>query len=99
MRKELDLPLNRPGELVGPFPSGAPAIFASAVARLGAPAGLIGVGGGDGLGGAGRCVAVRVGRDGGATGHVGVVAPPPTGVPFVAYSGEGSRHFVYNLAT
>ena len=35
MRKDVDQPLSRPGEFVGPFPSGAPAIFIDAVARLG----------------------------------------------------------------
>ena len=96
MRKELDLPLDRPGELVGPFPSGAPAIFASAVARLGAPAGIIGVVGADDFG---DCVVSRLRSDGVDTTHVRVVADHPTGVAFVAYSGDGRRHFVYNLAT
>jgi len=42
MRQEVDQPLSQPGALVGPFPSGAPAIFIDAVARLGQPAGFIG---------------------------------------------------------
>ncbi len=33
MRKRVDSPLNRPGDFVGLFPSGAPAIFADQVAR------------------------------------------------------------------
>ncbi len=35
MRKEVDQPLDRPADFVGPFPSGAPAIFIDAIARLG----------------------------------------------------------------
>ena len=46
MRKDLDKPLDKPADFVGPFPSGAPAIFIDAVARLGVPTGFIGVIGG-----------------------------------------------------
>ena len=45
MRKELDQPLSRPADLVGPFPSGASAIFIDAAARLGGSTGYIGVAG------------------------------------------------------
>ncbi len=38
MRPEADLPLDRPGTFLGPFPSGAPAIFIDTAARLGHPA-------------------------------------------------------------
>ena len=39
-----------PGGLVGPFPSGAPAIFIDQVARLGQPCGMIGCVGDDDFG-------------------------------------------------
>ena len=35
MRPDRDLPLDRPGPFLGPFPSGAPGIFIDTVARLG----------------------------------------------------------------
>ena len=47
MRKEVDQPLDRPADFVGPFPSGAPAIFADAVAKLGHSAGFVGALGND----------------------------------------------------
>ena len=37
MRPSRDSPLNETAVMMGPFPSGAPAIFASAAARLGIP--------------------------------------------------------------
>ena len=53
MRVDVDQPLSRPGAFVGPFPSGAPAIFIDAVARLGVSTGFIGVVGRDAFG---QCV-------------------------------------------
>src|ERR671917_372453 len=60
-RASLDGRLTAPGEWAGPFPSGAPAIFASVAARLGAPAGLAAAVGDDRFG---RALAERLGRDG-----------------------------------
>lgn len=42
MRDREDVPLDQPGLFRGPFPSGAPGIFISTVARLGHSAGIIG---------------------------------------------------------
>ena len=42
MRTEVDQPLDRPALFTGPYPSGAPAIFASQAARLGHKTGMIG---------------------------------------------------------
>ena len=42
MRPDRDWPLDRPGEFLGPFASGAPAIFAVAAACLGLSIGLKG---------------------------------------------------------
>ena len=39
-RKEKDLPFSRPGTLLGPFASGAPAIFTHVIANLGYPCGF-----------------------------------------------------------
>ena len=35
MRTDIDQPLDKPGPFVGPYPSGAPFIFAVQAARLG----------------------------------------------------------------
>ena len=61
MRAERDVPLDRPGSLVGPYPSGAPAILASAAARLGASVGFCGTVGEDAFG---HCVHRRLLADG-----------------------------------
>ena len=42
MRKRIDDPLDTASDFVGPFPSGAPAIFADQAARLGHKVGFIG---------------------------------------------------------
>jgi tagatose kinase len=92
MRTELDRPLDRPGDLVGPFPSGAPAIFACAVARLGVTSGLIGLVGADEFG---DCVLNRLRSDGVDTTLLRVIEGHPTGVAFVSYHSDGTRRFVF----
>lgn len=94
MRKDVDQPLSRPGEFVGPFPSGAPAIFIDAVARLGASTGFIGVVGADDLG---ECVLSRLRDDGVDIEHVRTAAGYTTGIAFVSYRSDGSRSFVFHL--
>jgi sugar/nucleoside kinase (ribokinase family) len=96
MRSEPDRPLSLPGEFLGPFPSGAPAIFAAAVGRLGTPAGFIGVVGRDDFG---ESVLRRLQAHGVDTTQVRVVEDRPTALAFVTYNGDGSRHFVFYLAT
>jgi sugar/nucleoside kinase (ribokinase family) len=61
MRPRPEMALDQPGEFLGPFPSGAPAIFIDTVARLGHPAGMIGGAGADDFG---ACVLGRLERDG-----------------------------------
>ncbi len=50
MRPDRDVPFDRTATFVGPLPSGAPAIFASAAARLGAETEMCGAVGNDGFG-------------------------------------------------
>jgi sugar/nucleoside kinase (ribokinase family) len=94
MRPARDLPLDEPGPFVGPFPSGAPAIFADAAARLGARVGFIGVVGEDDFG---RCLQRRLLADGLDLTHLRVTAERPTGCAFVAYFADGSRRFLFHL--
>lgn len=96
MRKGVDQPLTVPGDLVGPFPSGAPAIFAVAAARLGLPSGCIGVVGADDFG---ECVRDRLRSEGVDAGHVRVAQHHPTGIAFVSYRRDGGRRFVFTLGT
>lgn len=95
MRKELDQPLSRAADFVGPFPSGASAIFIDAAARLGGSTGYIGVAGADDFG---ECVVDRLRADGVDTSRVRYAPGYTTGTAFVAYRSDGSRKFVYHLS-
>ena len=93
MRTGLDMPLDRPGAFVGPFPSGDTPIYADTAARLGGRAGFIGVIGADDFG---RCLLERFQRDGVDVSGVHTLPGYTTGVAFVAYFSGGSRKFVYH---
>ena len=79
--------------LTGPCPSGAPAIFASQAARLGARAAMISAVGRDDFG---RVNLDRLRADGVDVSAISVV-DRPTGTAFVRYRPEGGRDFVFNL--
>src|SRR5690349_9585849 len=95
MRPGLDQPLEEAGEFRGPFPSGATAIFADAVGRLGVPCAFIGAVGDDAFG---RCITQRLARDGVDISAVRIVKDRATGVAFVMYRSDGSRQFLYHAA-
>jgi len=95
MRTELDRPLNRPAPLVGPYPSGAPAIFCSAAARLGASTGFVGTVGQDPFG---DCITSRLTDDGVDIMGVRERQDLLTGIAFVAYASDGSRSFCFHMA-
>lgn len=83
-----------PQSLTGPFPSGAPAIFADQAAKLGQPVGIIsGVGDDD----FGRINLERLKRDGVDISGVRLDRDRPTGSAFVRYRPNGSRDFVFNI--
>src|SRR3984957_9360654 len=84
-----------PGPLVGPFPSGAPAIFIDQVGRLGRPAGIIGCLGDDDFG---WLNIERLRRDGVDTSAITMLADAGTGSAFVTYTETGERHFIFNIA-
>ena len=95
MRTRVDDPLDRPSEFVGPFPSGAPAIFADAAARLGHKVGFIGAVGDDDFG---SCLLDRLVADGVDVAHCPRVPDRATGVAFVTYFSDGRRRFLYHIA-
>ena len=95
MRTGLDQPLDRPGPLVGPYPSGAPAILADAVARLGGSSGFAGTVGDDAFG---DCIARRLSADGVDCAALRRVSHRITGIAFVSYRSDGSRSFLFHLA-
>jgi tagatose kinase len=83
-----------PVHLVGPFPSGAPAIFIDQAARFGQPAAIIGCVGSDDFG---RVNLDRLRRDGVDVEGVRIDPETATGSAFVRYRPDGSRAFVYNI--
>lgn len=95
MRDRVDSPLGQPGVFLGPYPSGAPAIFIDAAARLGCPTGYIGVVGEDdfGLG-----ILQRLAEDRIDTTHIRKAPGLTTGIAFVGYHLDGSRSFIFHLA-
>ncbi len=93
MRPERDLPLDRTGPFLGPFPSGAPAIFIDTVARLGHSGGIVSAVGADEFG---TAILERLRRDGVRLDQVAVLGGRSTGVAFVAYAADGSRSFLFH---
>jgi tagatose kinase len=83
-----------PINLVGPFPSGAPAIFIDQAAKFGQPAAIIGCVGADDFG---RVNLDRLRRDGVDVEGVRIDPERATGSAFVRYRPDGSRAFVYNI--
>jgi len=94
MRKKRDVPHNVPGEYLGPFPSGAPAIFIDSVARLGESAGFIGVVGDDDFG---KMLINRLKSDGVDVRYIRVLPGYTTGTAFVMYYSTGERKFIFHL--
>ena len=83
-----------PLALVGPFPSGAPAIFIDQVGRLGQPCGMVGRVGDDDFG---RVNTRRLAADGVDVSAIAVDPEAATGSAFVRYRAEGNRDFVFNI--
>lgn len=94
MRKNRDSPFNVPAEFLGPFPSGAPAIFADAAARLGHPSAIIGAVGDDDFG---AMVLDRLRRDGVDVSRVKILRDHLTGIAFISYFSDGTRKFIFHL--
>lgn len=78
----------------GPYPSGAPAIFASAAARLGVQVELAAAVGDDPFG---RQLHDRLARHGVSTRLMAVDGSRPTATTFVTYHDDGSRDFIFHV--
>ena len=83
-----------PISLTGPFPSGAPTIFISQVARMGGDAAYVSAVGDDDFG---RVNLNRLREDGVDISAVRIDPVLPTGTAFVRYRPDGNRDFVYNI--
>jgi len=94
MRKDRDVPHDVPGVYLGPYPSGAPAIFIDTAANLGVNTGFIGVVGEDDFG---KLLLDRLRKDGVDIRHVRVAKGYTTGTTFVTYYSSGERKFIFHL--
>jgi sugar/nucleoside kinase (ribokinase family) len=86
----------RPSAYRGPFPSGAPGIFIDQAARTGARAVFAGAVGTDAFG---QVVLNRLKADGVSDSLIRRIPGLPTGTAHVGYNSDGSRDFVFNMAT
>lgn len=94
MRPRPEMPFYQTGEFSGPFPSGAPAIFADTIARLGHSAGIIGGVGKDGFG---QNILQRLKNDGVNCDNVLISSKSSTAVAFVTYFNDGSRQYIFHI--
>jgi tagatose kinase len=100
MRTGIDVPLHVPGAFTGPYPSGAPFIFAVQAARLGATVGVCGCIGADTDGqpdALGWCLLDQLASDDIDAAAMIPLPGQTTGAAFVAYRGDGGRDFVFHL--
>lgn len=80
--------------LVGPFPSGAPAIFIDQLGKLGTPGAIISRVGDDDFG---HLNIARLRQDGVDVSGIEIASDATTGSAFVRYRNDGSRSFVFNI--
>ena len=84
-----------PGRLLGPYPSGAPAIFIDQAARMGARTAIVAKVGEDDFA---RVNLDRLSRDGVDVSHVVQTPDNSTGVAFVTYFADGERQFIFHFS-
>ncbi len=94
-RVGINQPLRQVGEFKGPFPAGAPAIFADVLAKLGSSSGFIGVVGDDDFG---KIAFEKFEGDGADTSHIVISEEYTTGTSFVSYFEDGTRQFLFHLS-
>jgi tagatose kinase len=94
MRAKPDVELFQAAEFLGPYPSGAPAIFIDTAARLGHPSGIIGGVGADDFG---KCLIDRLKSDGVDCSNINAIDGKSTAVAFVTYFEDGSRKFIFHI--
>ena len=85
----------QPGMLIGPYASGAPAIFIDQVARAGGRCAMIGCVGDDDFG---ALNVERLRADGVDVSGIAVIKAATTGSAFVTYREDGERDFIFNIA-
>ncbi|MCL2472371.1 MAG: sugar kinase [Treponema sp.] len=89
-----DQEFSSPGALLGPFPSGAPAIAIDQAARMGAKTAILAKIGADDFG---RLNRERLSASGVDVSHILETAGNTTGTAFVTYFSDGSRKFIFHF--
>lgn len=84
----------RPGEFIGPFPSGAPAIFAAQAAKLGHRAMVFGCVGNDDFG---HLNIERLRHEGVIVDGIHIMNNAVTGTAFVSYHSPQERDFIFKI--
>lgn len=88
-----DVPFDRPGGFLGPYPSGAPAIFIHALSCLGCSTGYFATVGQDDFG---KCLTDKLEQSGVCTDWIVKLDDWTTGVAFTHFRSDGSREFIYH---
>lgn len=94
MRPRAGMQLYEVGGFLGPYPSGAPAIFIDTAARLGHEAGIIGGVGEDDFG---KCLVDRLSSNGVDCRYIARAEGNSTATAFVTYFEDGSRRFIFHI--
>lgn len=95
MATERGQSFRKPGTLIGPYASGAPAIFIDQVAKVGSRCSIIGCVGDDDFG---ALNVERLRADGVDVSGISVIKTATTGSAFVTYREDGDRDFIYNIS-
>lgn len=81
-------------EYVGPYPSGAPAIFIDTIGKLGIESGFIGTVGDDDFG---KLIINKLNNDNVDTSRIKIIKNISTGLAFTTYFHDESRKFIYYI--
>lgn len=95
MAEQIGQTFTEPGVFLGPYPSGAPAIFADQAAKVGASVAFIGYAGNDGFG---ELILNRLRKSGVDVSGISRSDELPTGTAFVTYKEDGNREFIFNIS-
>ena len=94
LTEKLNQEFTQPGVLLGPFPSGAPAIAIDQAARMGAKTAILAKIGADDFGLLNK---KRLKEDGVDISHIIETPDNVTGAAFVTYFSDGSRKFIFHF--
>jgi len=94
MAKNVGQSFDETGEFLGPYPSGAPAIFIDQAAKIGSSAGIIATIGNDAFG---QMNYEKLKKDGVDVSTITISDQLTTGVAFVTYHRNGDRDFIFHL--